>query len=154
MSVNGQAHLSTFEEVEDEFRAVRVEHANSLGEVMAAIGGLTAETSAVRREVAEVRRVLVEGGLPLHHATDDTGSHMLRETYGQLKALAADPASAMRPRDVRRIVEDVTAEMRLAADAGTWRWIKAQIRKQAAKLVWLALAGGAGYVVHWIIGRH
>lgn len=150
----GPRHLESFEDVEAEFRTVRVERADAFGELKSDIGGLTAEVSGVRREVGELRRVLVEGGVQFVHRTDDTGSHDLRATYAKLKAVAADPASSLKPADVRKIVRDFTEEMSLRADARPWRWLKAQAIRYAAKAFWLALFGGGGYLLHWITGRH
>ena len=153
--VNGaDRHLESFEDVEGEIREVRMERADGEGRVMVAIGGLTAEVSEVRREVGDIRRVMVEGGAQFHHATDDTGSHDLRETYARLKKAEADPGSPLKPGDVRKIVREVTEEMELRADAGSWRAIKAQIRKYALKGLWLLLAAAGGGVGHWLAGRH
>jgi hypothetical protein len=125
MTLNGGPHLSSFEEVEDEFRAVRAERANGHLELLEAIGKLTGEVSGARGEVSEVRRVMVESGAQFRYATDDTGSHDLRATYHAISALAKDPTNPLRPGDVRNIVADVTEEMRLRAEVGTWRRIKA-----------------------------
>ena len=146
MSLNGATRLTTFEEVEDEFRAVRVEHADFGGEIMQAIGKLTGEVARVHTEVGEVKRVMVESGAQFHHATDDTGSHDLRATYHAISALAKDPTNPLRPDDVRNIVADVTEEMRLRAEVGTWRKIKAfpvwALRKTLEKgLEWAIVAG-------------
>jgi hypothetical protein len=146
MTTNGTARtLESFEDVEAEFRAIRVEMANVDGEIVQAIGKLAAEVSGVRREVGEVKRAIVEGGFQ-SRATEDTGSHDLRETYHRLKALADDPVNPLRPGDVRNIVADVTEEMRLRSEVGTWRKIKAfpmwAARKALEKgLEWAIVAG-------------
>ena len=146
MTTNGGTRtLSSFEDVEEEFVEVRRERANDFGELMACVGGLTAEVSGVRREVGEVKRAIVDGFVPAR-ATDDTGSHDLRETYHQLKSLASDPANPLTPGDVRAIVGRVTEEMRLRAEVGTWRKIKAFPRWAAKKalekgLEWAIVAG-------------
>ena len=147
MPLNGDGprrSLESFEDVDHEFRNVRRERANDVGEVMQALGGLTTEVAGVRREVGDVKRVMIEGGT-FRHATDDTGSHELRETYRLIKAQAEDPSSPLRPGDVRTIVEDVTETMRLRAEVGTWRKIKAfprwALRKAAEKaLEWIIVA--------------
>ncbi|MHB8331499.1 MAG: hypothetical protein ACYDDA_04945 [Acidiferrobacteraceae bacterium] len=155
---NGSGHLESFEDVENEFRAVRVERANDVGAIMQAIGRLAAEVSGLRKADDELRRVLIEGGFP--HRTDDTGSHDLRETYAQLKALASDPSSPFGPNDLRTAVERVTEEMRLRAEVGTWRKIKAfpswAARKAAAKaLEWAVIAAlAAGAAELWRLLHH
>jgi hypothetical protein len=154
MALNGEVHLESFEDVEAEFREVRVERADGEGRVMSAIGGLTAEVAAVRREVTEVKLALINGGVPVVRSTDDTGSHDLRQTYAKLKASAENPDSPLKPNDVRKIVKDITDEMSLKADAGTWRAIKVQIRKYAIKAFWFAVAAAAGGVGHWLTGKH
>ena len=146
LTANGTARtLESFEDVEAEFRAIRVERADVDGEIVQAIGKLAAEVSGVRREVGDVRRAIVEGFVPAR-ATDDTGSHDLRETYHQLKSLASDPANPLTPGDVRAIVGRVTEEMRLRAEVTTWRRIKAfpawAARKALEKgLEWAIVAG-------------
>lgn len=154
MTINGTGRLQSFDDVEQEFRVRDERDANRQVDVLESIGALMREVSEVRREVGEVKSALIAGGVPVVRSTDDTGSHMLRETYAKLKASAANPDSPLKPSDVRKIVKDVNDEMDLQADAGTWRAIKAQIRKYAIKVFWLALAAGLGGVGHWLAGKH
>ena len=154
MGVNGTDHLESFEDVEAEFRVRDERDANRQVDVLESIGALMREVSEVRRETGDIRRVMVEGGAQFHHATDDTGSHDLRETYAKLKKAGSDPSSPLKPGDVRKIVREVTEEMELRADAGSWRAIKAQIRKYALKGLWLLLAAAGGGLGHWLAGRH
>jgi hypothetical protein len=159
--MNGHDHLESFDDVEAEFRAVRVERANDVGAIMQSIGGLAAEVAGVRREVSDVHRAIIEGIVPVPaRSTDDTGSHDLRETYAQLKSLAADPANPLGVRDVRAIVERVTEEMRIRAEVGTWRKIKAfpawAARKAAGKaLEWAVVAALAATAAElWRLLHH
>ena len=160
MSANGRdLAIESWADVEHEFHRRDEARANDQMAMMGAIGGLTAEMSGMRREMSEMRRIIIEGAVP--RATDDTGSHYLRETYRALKVKSEDPASPLGTRDVRNIVEDVTAEMRLRAEVGTWRRIKAfpgwAARKAVEKAVeWAivaALAASAAELWHILHGR-
>ena len=152
MSVTGDSHLDSFDDVEEEFEAVRgeihavrVSRANDVGELLEKIGALAREVSGARTEIREVKRAIVDGFVPAR-ATDDTGSHNLRETYHKLQILADDPDSPLDRAGVKHIVEDVTELMNLRAEVGSWRRIKAfpawAARKALEKgLEWAIVAG-------------
>lgn len=162
MVANGNARpLDSFEDVEEEFIAVRRERADDQLEVMGAIGQLTREVSGVRREVDEVRRAIVERSFPppRHRASvDDTGSHNLVEAWQTVKHAAEDPRHPMTSDRARALVEETVERLRASAELSTWRRIKALLPwagREAGKVVitivtTLAVTYVVAHMARWI----
>jgi hypothetical protein len=162
MTANGAApHLLSFDDVEDEFRAVRIEHANALGEIMQAIGSLGAEVSHLRRADDELRRVIVERShmpqLPPMRAELPSGVDMLVEAAVALKAAGDDERRPVTSDRVRAMFASEAKRMRLEASASRWdRFVgllPAMGREALKVLVTLSLTGAVAELVH-LLGRH
>jgi hypothetical protein len=125
MSANGHA-VESFEDVERELRLIKTEYAEGIGEVLVAVGRLTAEVSNLHVSHGDLRRAIIErGSLPPPRPAMDTGSYSLVEAWGALKEAASDKRHPLSSDRARAIAEKAVNDLRAAAELSTWRRIKA-----------------------------